>query len=163
MTMKSPPLRTSTTWTVVALLALISGACSSSTRAQTPLASQAPTATAVPIVTTTAADLCHRFIGTFLTSARERWSGQKAAAQYGALAQGGTAADAEIASKVGALAGALATPTTSLSAKVTDATTAALSTCKQRGYPMSPAQIQQLKGLLIQTFSTSTTTTEPHG
>ena len=130
---------------------------------------QKGTDTTVPASTTTPAtmaplasraEFCHRFTDTVLRAAREHWNDAQAEAAYRALAGAGRGVDAQTANDVAELADAMAAAsTTSMSLQVSNATSTVLARCKRLGYPLTAAQLTELRQLLIQTFQPSTTTT----
>lgn len=95
-----------------------------------------------------------------LAVARERRSDADAEHQYRALAAGGRTIDAQTSNDIVSLADAFdAVNPGGYSARVSTATSTVLARCKALGYPLSNAQVLELRQLLISHFSAPTTTT----
>ena len=150
--------RTLVTTFTAALLVLACGACASGGTASS---SSTASSTTPALTVASPADLCHQYTETFLNSARDHVPDAVAIAEYDQLAQAGRRVDPVTASAIQQLADAMraASTKTTMSYAVSSASGRVLTRCKRLGYPLTAAEVQELRNLLIQTFEPSTTTT----
>jgi hypothetical protein len=147
---------------VLSIAAIVFGAstlsaCGSSSRPTSASAITTVPNTSVPAATSSA-DLCNRFVETLLSAGREHWNDGQTEAAYRALAAAGRAADAHTTTMIGNVAETMSTSTaTSMSLHVSNATAAVIARCKRLGHPVTQAQKDELRQLLLQAFSPSTT------
>jgi hypothetical protein len=98
-------------------------------------------------------------VETLLRATREHWVDVQTEAAYRALAGAGREVDPHTADEIAAVANAMAAAaaSTSMSLGVSNATATVIARCKQLGHPITAAQRDELRRLLLQTFSPSTT------